>query len=81
MASRNPSTITAADGQHIRNLGVPMRKKPNPVYMHKMHVPFDVETNEGTMSGKAGDFVAYDPLSGHVWSVSADYVAQHYDAI
>jgi hypothetical protein len=71
--------FTAADGPKIKATGVPMKKKPNPVYLLKQAEPFTVDSPEGRMSGNAGDFVAHDPLSGHVWSVLASYVAQHYE--
>ena len=55
-------------------------KKPNPVYLQCLTEDTKVETNEGTMTGKRGDYVACDPISGHVWPVSAEYVEQHYQA-
>lgn len=66
-------------GQVIQEGGTRMRKRPNPVYMLKLSSEATVETNEGTLRAHAGDFVAYDPISGHVWPVAASYVAQHYD--
>ena len=72
-------TFTTADGPALRASGLPMLKKPNPVWMNKQKEPFLVETNEGPVTGKAGDFVAHDPMSGHVWPVAADYVEQHYE--
>ncbi len=69
------------DAAKLRADGVAMMKKPNPVWMTQQAEPFSVETNEGTLNGKAGDFVAYDPISGHVWPVSANYVAQHYEPV
>lgn len=71
--------FTAADGPKIKAAGVPMKKKPNPVYLVKRYEPFTVQTNEGELSGNAGDFVAHDPISGHVWPVAASYVEQHYE--
>ena len=68
-------------GPELVRTGTPMKKKPNPVYMIRQEEPFEVETNEGVLAGKAGDFVAHDPISGHVWPVAASYVQQHYDAI
>jgi hypothetical protein len=56
-----------------------MRKKPSAVYMKRIEdAPFEVETNEGTLSAKPGDYVAHDPKSGHFWPVSAEYVGMHY---
>lgn len=71
-------TFTATDGPTLVREGVAMKKKPNPVYMARQDEAFDVQTNEGMLSGKAGDFVAHDPISGHVWPVAASYVEQHY---
>jgi len=71
-------TFTQADGPNLVRDGERMLKLPNPVYLTRQNEPFDVETTEGTLSGKAGDFVAHDPISGHVWPVAASYVEQHY---
>lgn len=56
-----------------------MAKKRNPVYLERQDTEFQVETNEGVMTGKAGDYLAHDPISGHVWPVSAEYSTQHYE--
>lgn len=69
-----------ADGPTIKELGTAMAKKRNPVYLMKQAEAFSVTTNEGDiLSGKPGDFVAHDPISGHVWPVAASYVEQHYE--
>jgi len=70
---------SAADGEEIRTTGAKMIKRPNPVFMIQQDEAFEVQTNEGVLTGKAGDFVAHDPISGHVWPVAASYVQQHYD--
>lgn len=57
---------------------VVMVKDSSPVVMRKIAVEFAVETEEGTLRGEPGDFVAYDPVSGHMWVVKASYVALHY---
>lgn len=58
----------------------PMQKKPSTVYMKRIvDAPFEVETNEDTVSARPGDYVAHDPKSGHFWPVSAEYVAMHYE--
>jgi hypothetical protein len=67
------------DGPLLIKRGRPMVKKPNPVYMLEMLEDFEVETNEGLMQGHAGDSLAHDPISGHVWPVSGAYVAMHYN--
>lgn len=38
-----------------------------------------LEVNEGILRGHAGDYLACDPESGHVWPVAAGYVAAHYE--
>lgn len=60
---------------------VAMQKKPSPVYMKQIMVPFEVETNEGVLTGQPGDYIAHDPQTGHWWPVSAEYVAIHYTGI
>ncbi len=73
--------FSAEDGAKLRKAGVPMLKKPNPVWLLQQSEAFSVKTTEGTLTGKPGDFVAYDPISGHVWPVAASYVAQHYEPV
>jgi hypothetical protein len=70
--------FTQADAPKIIQHGQRMLKLPNPVYLQRVPEPFEVETTEGVMSAHAGDFVAHDPISGHVWPVQASYVEQHY---
>jgi hypothetical protein len=72
---------TSAVGRFIQEHGTPMKKMPSTVYMLCQPEAFEVETNEGRLSGKADDFVAYDPKSGHVWPVSKEYVAMHYERV
>jgi len=71
--------FTPEYGAILEANGVPMCKKPGVVWMEKVVEPFEVETNNGLMSADAGDFVAFDPISGHVWPVSDEYVAIHYE--
>ena len=71
--------FTKADGPELVQTGAKMAKKRNPVYLARQEEAFKVETNEGVLTGKPGDYLAHDPISGHVWPVSADYVAQHYE--
>ena len=70
--------FTQADGAALARDGERMLKLPNPVFLARQAEPFDVETTEAVLSGKAGDFVAHDPISGHVWPLAASYVEQHY---
>lgn len=73
-------SFSASDRGTLQN-GVSMMKRPNPVFMTLQTEPFEVVTDSGKLEGVAGDFVAFDPISGHVWPVKASYVDQHYDVI
>ena len=66
-------------GSEILETGVKMQKKRSPVYLMQVLEDFQVMTNEGLLGGKPGDFVAFDPLSKHVWPVSKEYVQMHYE--
>lgn len=74
------NNFTKSDGPMLVRNGKPMAKKRNPVYLIRQEAMFSVETNEGILTGKPGDYLAHDPMSGHVWPVAADYVAVHYEA-
>lgn len=74
-----PTRYSASDGELIKSQGRTAIKRPNPVYMVKSPEEFEVMTNEGLMAGKPGDFIVYDPISGHVWPCAESYVEQHYD--
>lgn len=71
--------FTKDDGADLKANGRTGIKRPNPVFLQQQEQEFEVETNEGVLHGNPGDFVAHDPISGHVWPVAASYVAQHYD--
>lgn len=71
--------FTQDDGPRLVIEGRRALKRPNPVFMERQSEAFSVQTNEGVLTGKAGDYVAHDPISGHVWPVAASYVEQHYD--
>lgn len=71
--------FTKDDGSSILSSGQKMAKRRNPVYLLQQPDAFDVETNEGVLRGKPGDYLAHDPISGHVWPVAASYVQQHYE--
>jgi hypothetical protein len=71
--------FTAQDINELICNGQRMAKKRNVVVMTKQDTSFQVETREGLATGKAGDYVAHDPISGDIWPVAADYVAHHYE--
>ena len=73
--------FTKDDSELVRGMGQAAIKRPNRVFLAQIAEEFEVETNEGVVHGRAGDYVAYDPISGHVWPVAASYVQQHYDVI
>ena len=70
----------ASDGLVIKAEGVAYRKT-SPTWAMPVDQPFEVETSEGVLTAAAGDFVAYDEKSGHVWPVAAGYVALNYEQI
>lgn len=72
---------TKDDGPALREVGIRAIKRPNPVYLQQLWEDFTVETDTGILGGKSGDFLAHDPISGHVWPVAANYVEQHYDFV
>lgn len=71
-------TFTNKDAETL-TLGRKMLKRPNPVFIVKQDAEFTVETDSGVLQGVAGDSVAYDPISGHVWPIKQSYLDQHYD--
>jgi hypothetical protein len=71
--------FTKADGPELVKASNKMAKKRNPVYLQRQVSEFTVETNEGVMTGRPGDYLAHDPISGHVWPVASSYVEQHYE--
>jgi hypothetical protein len=71
--------FTRVNGPDLVAFGDKMARKRNPVYVAKCLKAFTVETPEGILSGQAGDYLACDPISGHVWPVAASYAAQHYE--
>lgn len=66
-------------GVGIEAAGEMMVKKPNPVYMVQATEEAQVETTEGTMHASEGDWIVYDPLSGHVWPITDEYRTLHYN--
>lgn len=71
--------FTTDHGPDIVESGRKMAKKRNPVYLLRQDSEFTVQTNEGVLTGKPGDYLAHDPISGHVWPVASSYVEQHYE--
>lgn len=72
--------FTANDGPGIKGHGVAFRKV-GLAWAIKVEEDFEVETNEGTLCANAGDYVAYDERSGHVWPVAASYVLMNYEQV
>lgn len=72
----------SADADYIMAEGKVCHKKPSVVYL--LQVPgdpdecFTIDTREGQLTSPCGSYVAYDPKSGDVWPIAADYVAMHY---
>jgi len=72
--------FTQDAGKDILRDGTKMIKRPNPVFVLKQDNYFAVDTAEGVMRGNPGDYVVYDPISGHVWVIKEDYLKMHYRA-
>lgn len=77
MATRYSKT----DGDLVQAQGRKAIKRPNPVWLLRSPEEFEVDTHEGVVKGGPGCYLAYDPISGHVWPVSDEYVGQHYDFV
>jgi len=56
----------------------PVVKRPSVVYMRRLMIPFEVETPHGVVTGRPGDVVAHDPVSGEFWPVNAAFVERWY---
>lgn len=56
-------------------------KRPSPVWLVRAKAGTVVLTDTGELTLDEDGFVAYDPISGHVWPVSREYVDQHYDFV
>ena len=61
-----PLPFTQGDAAYLIAKGQRMVKLPNPVYLLRQDEPFRVQTTEGEMTGNPGDYIAHDPISGHV---------------
>ncbi len=73
------------DGRPLNGLGeldgaVTALKKPIPIVARKVSEPFTVETSEGTMSGKAGDWLMQG-IAGELYICPAAVFEQSYDII
>ena len=56
-------------------------RKTGFVLMSQQKDDFEVETEGGLMQGHAGDFLAVDPVLGHAWPVTNEYVRVHYEVV
>lgn len=84
------TTFGPSQGPDIEAHGDPYHKVASTVYLVQpvphpdakgnAALEFTVQTNEGVLCAPFGDYVCYDPKSGHVWPISAEYVAMHYAA-
>jgi hypothetical protein len=72
-------TADEATVARIREVGKWMVRNPDPVLVVRVFTEdFLVETSAGIMAGKEGDYLAYDPQSGHVWPITPEYLEMHY---
>jgi hypothetical protein len=73
------------DGRPLNELSelegaVTALKKPIPIVARRVSVAFTVETSEGTMSGKAGDWLMQG-IAGELYICPAAVFEQSYDII
>lgn len=73
-----------ADGRHELPADLPPAqravKKPIPVEVRRMPVPFVVHTMEGRMEGKAGDWLITG-VNGEMYPCDAQIFAKSYDIV
>ncbi|MBA2500788.1 MAG: hypothetical protein H0V30_13760 [Chitinophagaceae bacterium] len=55
-------------------------KKPVPVKCYQMNEPFEVETLEGTLKGKAGDYLMIG-IQGEMYAIDKDIFDETYEII
>jgi len=55
-------------------------KKPIPIVVLKINEPFTVETTEGEMSGKPGDYLM-EGVNGELYICPADVFQKSYDVL
>ncbi|MBP9883574.1 MAG: hypothetical protein KBF32_09235 [Chitinophagales bacterium] len=55
-------------------------KKPIPVECYQLHEPFEVETMEGTLKGKAGDWLMVG-IHGEMYPIAAEIFEKTYDLV
>lgn len=72
------------DGSHLTEAALPApqkaMKKPIPLDVRRMPEAFSVETLEGTMQGKAGDWLITG-VNGEMYPCDAHIFAKTYDII
>lgn len=65
----------------LKEMGTECRKKAtSTIFVKQYHEPFEVETNEGMITGKSGDYLATDGEM-HVWPVSKEYFEKYYEEV
>lgn len=55
-------------------------KKPIPVECYQLHESFEVETMEGTLKGKAGDWLMVG-IHGEMYPIAAEIFEKTYDLV
>ena len=69
--------------QHLRSSGYILedfKKKPVVIQAVQIDDPFEVETLEGTMKGKAGDYLVVG-IKGEIYPVDKDIFIETYEKI
>lgn len=55
-------------------------KKPIPIRVHQMEEDFSVETMEGTLTAKAGDYLVIG-VRGEMYAIDQDIFEETYDIV
>jgi hypothetical protein len=55
-------------------------KKPIPIRVHQMEEDFSVETLEGTLTAKAGDYLVVG-VRGEMYAIAKDIFEETYDIV
>lgn len=82
---RMPDGNYQIEGTHVQDLinmpgAVRALKKPIPITACKINEPFSVDTTEGTMRGKPGDWLMQG-VSGEMYICPADVFEKSYDIL
>jgi hypothetical protein len=76
------TTFTPTYAAAIEAGNLKATKNPRPVSLLQQTAEFQVQLSSGAIqTGQAGDYVAYDPISGQVFLVTAAYYTANYTPV